>query len=69
MVIVGGRLAYVRPDFAGRVSRVITAEGIAERLAGLESIGIGAAGASRMAWSDEDAATRSWFAEQARTAG
>ena len=48
---------------------MITAEGIAARLAPLESIGIRAEGVWRMAWSDEDAASRAWFAEQAQRGG
>jgi N-carbamoyl-L-amino-acid hydrolase len=48
---------------------MITAEGIAARLAGLDGIGVGAQGVVRMAWSAEDGATRAWFAEQAAEAG
>jgi beta-ureidopropionase / N-carbamoyl-L-amino-acid hydrolase len=47
---------------------VITAAAIAARLAPLEKIGIGPQGVTRMAWSEEDAATRGWFADQAERA-
>jgi N-carbamoyl-L-amino-acid hydrolase len=48
---------------------VITAAAIAARLAPLEKIGIGHQGVTRMAWSEEDAATRAWFADQAQRGG
>lgn len=48
---------------------MITAEAIAARLAALDGIGIGADGVWRMAWSDEDAASRNWFEDQARRDG
>jgi N-carbamoyl-L-amino-acid hydrolase len=48
---------------------MISAEGIARRLAGLEQIGVGGEGVVRMAWSAEDAASRAWFAEQAAALG
>jgi beta-ureidopropionase / N-carbamoyl-L-amino-acid hydrolase len=48
---------------------VITADGIAARLAPLDGIGIGARGVWRMAWSEEDAASRAWFEAQARRGG
>jgi N-carbamoyl-L-amino-acid hydrolase len=51
----------------GRV--VITADRLAERLRGLDSIGVGSGGVNRLAWSEEDAACRAWFAEQARSVG
>jgi beta-ureidopropionase / N-carbamoyl-L-amino-acid hydrolase len=38
---------------------------VAERLAGLEDIGAGPGGVTRLAWSAEDAACREWFAGQA----
>ncbi len=44
---------------------MITAEGLAARLAPLDGIGVGAQGVWRMAWTDEDAASRAWFEEQA----
>jgi beta-ureidopropionase / N-carbamoyl-L-amino-acid hydrolase len=48
---------------------LITAEGIAARLAPLDAIGTGPQGVTRMAWSEEDAASRAWFAEQAQRGG
>jgi len=42
---------------------------LAERLAGLDRIGVGPGGVHRLAWTDEDRATRAWFTEQARRAG
>jgi beta-ureidopropionase / N-carbamoyl-L-amino-acid hydrolase len=48
---------------------VITADAIAARLAPLDGIGIGPQGVWRMAWSDEDAASRGWFEDQARRGG
>jgi N-carbamoyl-L-amino-acid hydrolase len=44
---------------------VITAAELEQRLAGLDGIGIGPAGVTRLAWSREDAATRDWFEGQA----
>lgn len=48
---------------------MISAEGIARRLGGLDEIGVGSQGVVRMAWSEEDAATRAWFTEQAGELG
>jgi N-carbamoyl-L-amino-acid hydrolase len=48
---------------------VITAESIAARLAALHDIGIGPEGVRRLAWTDEDAATRAWFERQAADIG
>jgi N-carbamoyl-L-amino-acid hydrolase len=48
---------------------VITAEGIAARLAPLDGIGLGPGGVKRMAWSEEDAASRAWFADEAQRTG
>ena len=48
---------------------MITADGIARRLDGLDGIGVGAQGVMRMAWSAEDSASRAWFAEQAGEVG
>jgi len=42
---------------------------LAERLAGLDPIGTGAGGVRRLAWTDQDRATRAWFEEQAKTTG
>jgi beta-ureidopropionase / N-carbamoyl-L-amino-acid hydrolase len=47
----------------------ITASELRERLAGLEPIGLGADGTTRLAWTPELAAAEGWFAEQARAAG
>jgi N-carbamoyl-L-amino-acid hydrolase len=48
---------------------VITAESLAIRLRELDDIGIGPEGVYRLAWTDEDAATRAWFERQAAGAG
>ncbi|MBV8217262.1 MAG: Zn-dependent hydrolase [Solirubrobacterales bacterium] len=48
---------------------MITAESLAHRLAGLEGIGTGPGGVKRLAWTDEDAATRDWFERQAADGG
>jgi beta-ureidopropionase / N-carbamoyl-L-amino-acid hydrolase len=48
---------------------VITAEGIAARLAPLDAIGIGPEGVTRLAWTEEDAASRAWFEQQAQRGG
>jgi N-carbamoyl-L-amino-acid hydrolase len=42
---------------------------IAERLAGLDGIGVGPDGVVRLAWTAEDAACREWFRAQAAGAG
>src|SRR5205807_1307909 len=41
----------------------------AARLAGLQQIGVGPAGVSRLAWTPEDAACREWFERQAGELG
>jgi beta-ureidopropionase / N-carbamoyl-L-amino-acid hydrolase len=48
---------------------MITAEGLAARLDALEDIGVRPEGVYRLAWTDEDAATRAWFQRQAGEAG
>ena len=49
---------------------MITADRLRERLLGLEGIGVGAGGAvNRLAWTEEDAACRAWFATQAESVG
>ncbi len=48
---------------------MITAESIAARLADLDDVGIGPEGVQRLAWTDEDAATRAWFERQAAGIG
>ncbi|HUB04062.1 MAG TPA: Zn-dependent hydrolase [Solirubrobacteraceae bacterium] len=48
---------------------MITAESIAARMADLDDIGIGSEGVNRLAWTDEDAATRAWFERQADSVG
>ncbi|HTU85046.1 MAG TPA: Zn-dependent hydrolase [Solirubrobacteraceae bacterium] len=48
---------------------MINVEGLAARLDGLEEIGIEPDGVWRLAWTDEDAASRSWFEAQAASAG
>jgi beta-ureidopropionase / N-carbamoyl-L-amino-acid hydrolase len=47
----------------------ITAAELGERLAGLEPIGLGPDGTTRLAWTPELAAAESWFGEQAQAAG
>jgi N-carbamoyl-L-amino-acid hydrolase len=47
----------------------IEAEELAERLRGLDGIGETPDGVHRLAWTDEDAATRAWFAGQAEGIG
>ena len=48
---------------------MITSDALAARLVGLADIGVRADGVCRLAWSEEDAATRAWFEEQAGGAG
>jgi N-carbamoyl-L-amino-acid hydrolase len=47
----------------------ITAAELRERLAGLEPIGLGPDGTTRLAWTPELAAAEDWFRDQARAAG
>jgi beta-ureidopropionase / N-carbamoyl-L-amino-acid hydrolase len=49
--------------------RVITAAELEERLAGLDDIGRDGDGWTRLAWTPEDDAAGSWFAEQAESVG
>ncbi len=51
------------------MTAMITSGALAARLGGLADIGVRADGVCRLAWSDEDAATRAWFEEQAAGAG
>jgi beta-ureidopropionase / N-carbamoyl-L-amino-acid hydrolase len=48
---------------------VITTESLAARLDDLGDIGVGPEGVQRLAWTDEDAATRAWFERQAADIG
>jgi N-carbamoyl-L-amino-acid hydrolase len=48
---------------------VIEAGELRDRLAGLEPIGLGADGTTRLAWTEELAAAEGWFGEQARAGG
>lgn len=48
---------------------MITAESLAARLRDLDGIGVGPDGVRRLAWTDEDAATRAWFSRQAADVG
>src|SRR5690242_17754755 len=50
-------------------SVVIDAGDLADRMAGLEPIGLGADGTTRLAWTPEDDATGAWFAAQAEALG
>jgi beta-ureidopropionase / N-carbamoyl-L-amino-acid hydrolase len=52
-----------------RESPPITGAELRERLAGLEPIGLGPDGTTRLAWTPELAAAEDWFREQARAAG
>jgi beta-ureidopropionase / N-carbamoyl-L-amino-acid hydrolase len=54
---------------SGMMTHVITAEALAARLDALGEIGVRPEGVYRMAWSEEDAATREWFERQAAGAG
>ncbi|WP_320669441.1 hydantoinase/carbamoylase family amidase [Patulibacter defluvii] len=47
----------------------VTAADLTERLAGLDPIGVGPAGVTRLPWSPEDEATGRWFADQAAAIG
>jgi beta-ureidopropionase / N-carbamoyl-L-amino-acid hydrolase len=48
---------------------LITAAELRDRLSGLEPIGLGADGTTRLAWTDELAAAEAWFGDQAAAAG
>ena len=48
---------------------MITAEDLAARLDALGDIGVGPEGVYRLAWTEEDAATRAWFERQADETG
>lgn len=48
---------------------MITTEALAARFHALGDIGVGPDGVYRMAWSEEDTATRAWFEEQAANVG
>ena len=48
---------------------MIAAADLAARLAGLEPIGLGPDGTTRLAWTPEAAAARAWFERQARDVG
>lgn len=48
---------------------MIAAADLAARLEGLDTIGVGPDGVTRLAWTPEDAACRAWFAEQAAGLG
>jgi acetylornithine deacetylase/succinyl-diaminopimelate desuccinylase-like protein len=48
---------------------MITADGLERRLADLDAVGVGSAGFTRLAWTEEDEACRAWFARQAESAG
>jgi beta-ureidopropionase / N-carbamoyl-L-amino-acid hydrolase len=50
-------------------THVVTTEGLSARLRELEDIGVGPEGVYRLAWTDEDAATRAWFERQAAEIG
>ncbi len=48
---------------------MITTEGLSTRLREIDDIGVGPGGVYRLAWTDEDAATRGWFERQAAGVG
>jgi beta-ureidopropionase / N-carbamoyl-L-amino-acid hydrolase len=54
---------------SGMMTQVITTDALAERIDGLAGVGVGPEGVHRLAWTEEDAATRAWFEEQAAGAG
>jgi N-carbamoyl-L-amino-acid hydrolase len=54
---------------AGAAVSAIGAGELRERMAGIEPIGRGEDGTTRLAWTPELAAAEAWFAEQARAAG
>jgi N-carbamoyl-L-amino-acid hydrolase len=54
---------------SGMMTHVITTETLAARFDALGDIGVGPEGVYRMAWSEEDVATRAWFEAQAADAG
>lgn len=47
----------------------VSPDSLAERLAGLDGIGVTEQGVYRLAWTPEDAACRAWFADQAEGLG
>lgn len=49
--------------------RPITAEALGSRLGELEQVGVGPEGVNRLAWTDEDAASRRWFERHAGQLG
>jgi N-carbamoyl-L-amino-acid hydrolase len=54
---------------AGAAVSALDAVELRERMAGIEPIGLGEDGTTRLAWTPELAAAEAWFAEQARAAG
>lgn len=48
---------------------MISADRVERRLAELDPVGAGPAGVTRLAWTDDDAASRAWFDRQAESAG
>src|SRR5215207_8966237 len=63
------RRGIVHPARRGPAVTVIGAAELKDRLAGLEPIGLGEDGTTRLAWTPELAAAEQWFAEQARGGG
>jgi beta-ureidopropionase / N-carbamoyl-L-amino-acid hydrolase len=53
----------------GHDDDMITADALAARLEGLGDVGTGPTGVHRLAWTEEDAATRGWFEQQAAGVG
>jgi beta-ureidopropionase / N-carbamoyl-L-amino-acid hydrolase len=52
------------------MTNMIRAASIADRLAGLDGVGVGPGGeVHRLAWTEEDAACRAWFEQQAAAGG
>ena len=47
----------------------ISAQALAAQLTELDRIGVGSSGVNRLAWTEEDAACRSWFERQAAAVG
>src|SRR5215217_303541 len=64
----GARLGATGTGVAGAAMSAITATELRDRLAGLEPIGRGPDGTTRLAWTEDLAAAEAWFREQAAAA-
>jgi beta-ureidopropionase / N-carbamoyl-L-amino-acid hydrolase len=54
---------------SGMMPQVITPDALATRMDALAGVGVGPDGVHRLAWTEDDAATRAWFEEQAAGIG